>query len=212
MRQFNEDPVKRFVDKDVEEGFSPMNPPDAYTPPATEAVAREDMSEFLHGLMDEHALLRERLDSLEAVLNAIAEQGVTRAADEGLREFFQGFDSTFLAHQQKEERALFPELARRLLESGEHSRGTQVFTGVDLMQNEHLKVVQLVAVVFNLFGLSVRLPDARSRAVVLDLAIAQGRTLVETLRLHMFREDTTIFPLAHTHIDRATLDEMGADA
>lgn len=212
MRRFEEDPVKQFVSTDVEQGLSPMEPPDAYTPPAVDAVAREDMSEFLQDLMDEHVLLCEKLDGLEGVLNDMAEHGVTRAIDDALKGFFAMFDETFFAHQQKEERKLFPELERKLLESGEHSRGAHVLTGIDLMENDHIRVVQLVAVTFNLFGLSVRLPDAHSRTVVLDLAIAQARSLVEMLRLHMFREDTTIFPLAHARIDRATLDAMGAEA
>lgn len=200
-----------MVSKDVENEFSPMDPPDAYRPPSVDAVPRAEMALFLQQLMDDHERLTTHLDAFETVLNQIAENGVTREADEQLRDFFHAFDEEVIRHERNEERELFPLLDRKLRENGEHSPGPDVFTSVDVMQSEHLKVVQLAGVVFNFFGLSVRLPDPASRAVVLDAAIEQGKELVETLRLHMFREDNIIFPLAHRYIDQVALDSMRRD-
>lgn len=208
MKQFSDDPIKRFVEKDVDNELSPMDPPDAFSPPGLDPVPRAEMSPFLQKLMDDHSELTGKLDAFEGVLSAIAENGASKEADAGLRDFFEAFDEQFIRHEQNEERELFPELARMLLERGEHGQGPEPLTSVDLMRNDHLKAIQLAAVVFNFFGLSVRLPDPKSRLIVLDAALEQGKVLVEMLRLHMFREDNIIFPLAHKHIERATLDGM----
>ena len=46
------DPLKRMVEKQSEqEEFSPMDPPDAYSPPGIEAVPYEKMPLFLQKLV-----------------------------------------------------------------------------------------------------------------------------------------------------------------
>jgi len=74
------------------------------------------------------------------------------------------------------------------------------------MEDDHLKAIQLTAVIFNFFGLASRLKDDVSRNLVIDAAIEQSNQLIELLRLHIFREDTILFPLAHKHIDSSELD------
>ena len=88
MHSPQDDPIKRFVDKDVDTEFSPMDPPDAFEPPSVEAVAREEMAEVLQKLMDDHESFTKELDTLEEALGAIAEDGITREVDEKLRNFF----------------------------------------------------------------------------------------------------------------------------
>jgi hemerythrin-like domain-containing protein len=198
----------RNADKNVENEWSPMDPPDAYDPPALENVPREEMAPLVQKLMDDHVAFTNELEAFEELLGSIPDGGINKGVEDGLRRFFSKFDNEFIKHQQQEERELFPELDRRLREKGEHSQGPDIFTSVTMMQDEHLKMIQLAAVVFNFFGLSARLPDPKSRLVTLDVAIEQGKTLVETMRLHIFREDNIVFPLAHKHIDRDTLDKM----
>ena len=77
-----------------------------------------------------------------------------------------------------------------------------------MMEADHVSVLQLASVVFTLFGLSVRLPDKNSRLVVLDMAIEQGKSLVETLKLHVFREEHIVFPLAQKYLSHEELDHM----
>ena len=208
MSRKNDDKITRIVEKGVEGEWSPMNAPDAFDPPSLEDVPREELHPFLQKLMDEHEVFTRELAAFEELLGQITEKGISKEVDEGLRRFFRHFDTEIIKHQHIEEAGLFPELDRRLLESGEHSQGPETFTSVKLMQDEHLKSIQLAAVVFNFFGLAARLPDAASRLVTLDVAIEQGKALVESLRLHMFREDNIMFPLAHRHIDRDTLDQL----
>jgi len=210
--QSNREKITKYVEKGVVDESSPMDPPDAFCPPATVDVRPEDMAPYLQKLIAEHRDFSAAIEAFESILGSIAEKGVTSAANDGLREFFHKFDTAFMEHHKREERCLFPVLQRRLVEEGEHSRGDKTVTGVDVMVDEHLRAIQLAAVAFNLFGLSGRLPDAGSRLVALDAAIEQGKSLVELLRLHIFREDHIIFPLAHQHIDAERLEDMeGAD-
>ena len=202
------DKVTKQQEKDVQDELSPMDPPDGYMPPASEPVPYEDMHPFLQKLIDEHKDLSRELDNFEEILLSIQENGIEKETNSRLRDFFQFFDNHSIPHHQKEEKILFPLLAERLIEKGEHSQGLSPSTAVDMLEDDHIKSVQLAATVFNLFALSGRLPDHDSRLVVLDIAIQQGKSLVELLRLHIFREDSIVFPIAHKHISNHEFDTM----
>ena len=208
------DPVNRKAEKqdDIPE-YSPMDPPDAYAPPSMEEIPYEDMPNFLQNLIDEHKTIQLALDEFEGVLGHLQESGLKsdQGVDESLRKFFNFLDDQIVSHHQKEEKNLFPLLHQRLIEQGEHSSGggETPITAIDMMEDDHIKLMQLAAVTFNLLGLAARLPDLRSRAITLDAGLEQGKTLVELLRLHMFREDTLVFPLAVKHLSIRELDEMG---
>lgn len=192
--------------------ISPMDPPGAYEPPAEGAVPYEEMHAFLRRLVDEHVPFVKALNDFEETLVSIQKNGMSRKAEEGLRDFFVFFDHEFTPHNRREEAALFPALHRALVLKGEHSNGTVPTTAVDMMEDDHVKAVQLAAVVFNFFGLASRLPDPRSALMTLDAAVEQGKALAERLRLHIFREDRIVFPLAHLHLEPDELDRMMAPA
>lgn len=203
------DPLKRKAEKQTEqEEFSPMDPPDAYSPPNLETVPYEDMHPFLQQLMDEHRNCTKELDEFEAALLHIQEKGVDRELNGKLSHFFEFFDEHIVRHNQKEEKVLFPLLQKRLLESGEHGHGPDPVTAVDMLEDDHVKTIQLAAVVFNFFGLVMRLPDANSRLVVLDAALENGKALVEMLRLHIFREDNVVFAQAQRLISEVEFADM----
>jgi len=203
------DPLRRKAEKQTEqEEFSPMDPPDAYSPPNLEAVPYEEMPPFLQQLMDEHQACIKELDDFEATLLHIQEKGLDREVNGKLSQFFEFFDSHIVKHNQKEEKDLFPLLQQKLMESGEHGHGLTPVTAVDMLEDDHVKVIQLAAVVFNFFGLVMRLPDANSRLVVLDAALEQGKVLVEMLRLHVFREDNIVFAQAKQLISAEEFEGM----
>jgi hemerythrin-like domain-containing protein len=207
----NIDPVKRSAEKQSERPeHSPMNPPDAYSPPGIEKIPYEAMPKFLQKLMDDHKAFLTALESLESVLVQLQENGLTpdRDVDDRLRNFFSFLDNEIVSHNLTEEKILFPLLHQRLLEKGEHSQGKLPTTAVDMLEDDHTKVMQLAAVTFNFLGLAARLADARSRAIVLDAALEQGRALIELQRLHMFREDNVVFALAVRHLGTREFDEM----
>ena len=190
------------------EGLSPMDPPDAYAPPSITPVALEDMHPFLRQLMVEHLPFLAEVDAFEDTILSIQKTGYTKAADGQLRHFLNYFDEEFIAHHRREEAALFPLLKLRLLAAGEHGSGDGPRTPVDLMQDEHIKAIQLAAVILNFLGLAFRFPDQQTRLIVLDAALEQAKFLVELLRLHVFREDQVIFPLAQQLIAADELARM----
>ncbi len=77
-----------------------------------------------------------------------------------------------------------------------------------MLEDDHIKMMQLAAVTFNFLGLVSRIPEHTSRAMVLDAAIEQGKALVEHLRLHIFRENNVAFGLAHIYINESEFEEM----
>ena len=208
------DPLRKQAERglDSESGLSPMDPPDAYAPPGVEPVPAAAMHPFLRKFRDEHVPFMEELNAFEEAILEIQKTGYTKESDARLRRFFHYFDHEFIPHSRREEATLFPLLNERLIASGEHGKGEDPATAINVMQDEHAKAMQLAAVVVNFLGLVFRLPDERSGMIVLDAALEQGRNLVELLRLHVFREDNVVFSLAHRLISGAEFDQMQARA
>jgi iron-sulfur cluster repair protein YtfE (RIC family) len=208
------DPLRKQAERgqDSQSGLSPMDPPDAYAPPGAEPVPAADMHPFLRKFRDEHVPFMEELNAFEEAILSIQKTGYTKDSDTRLRHFFHYFDHEFIPHSRREEATLFPLLNERLIASGEHGKGEDPATAIDVMQDEHAKAMQLAAVVVNFLGLVFRLPDERSGMIVLDTALEQGRNLVELLRLHVFREDNVVFSLAHRLISAAEFDAMQSGA
>ena len=205
------DPIKRVVERQNEaEEFSPMDPPDAYAPPAMETIPYEEMPTVIQKFMDEHKVAIKEIEAFEEVLARLQKEGMTRELVEegGAARFFRFLDEKAMLHNLKEERVLFPSLQEKLLESGEHSQGEDRRTSIDMMEDDHVQLIQLGAVTLSLLGLAARLPDPASRALTLDVALEQGKTLVELLRLHIFREDNVVFPAAARLLDNKVLDAM----
>ncbi len=203
--------LTRFVEKEKElEEASPMNPPDAFSPSTVEPVAYEDMTPFLQKLIDEHKVFSEVLNKFESALIDWKKNGwnFNDDIDKGLKELFSFLDKNTPVHNRKEEKELFPLLHKRLLQTGEHSSGEEPKTAVDVMEDEHIKVAQLGALCLNFLGLGSRLEDKKSREIVFELAYDQGKVIVEIMRLHIFREDETLFPLAMKLISKEEFIEM----
>jgi hemerythrin-like domain-containing protein len=195
------DPLKRDSHKGDElSEHSPMDPPDAYDEEFTsvEGIKYEDLTSSLKNMIGEHNELNEHAEKFEKALGDFHDSSYmfTKAINERFNSFFKYFDDHILPHNRKEERHLFPILHKRLIESGEHSPGEDKETAIDLMEDDHVKFIQLASLTFNLLGLASRLPDNNSRAITFDLAYHNGKELIELLRLHIYREDNTIFPLA----------------
>jgi hemerythrin-like domain-containing protein len=210
MSSLNEnDPIHRHAEKDMcDNGFSPMDPPDAYDPPGKVDIAVEDMHPFLQQLVADHVEIKKALSVLEETLIEMKSVGVTKTTNGKLAEFFRVFNEVFIPHDKREEKSLFPLLEAKLIEKGEHSQGAETTTAVDVMEADHIRAIQLASVAFNFFGLASRLVDEGSRNIVLDVAISQSEDLIELLRLHIFREDSIVFPLAEKYVNKADLDRL----
>ena len=206
------DPLGRQPDRgsDIGSGSSPMDPPDAYAPPGLEPVSAAALHPFLGTLRHRHVPMMEALSAFEETILSIQKSGYTRESDARLRQFFHSFDEAFSPRSRRREAALFALLHERLIADGEHSKGEIPTTAIDLMEDDCAKSLQLAAVVLNFLGLVFRLPDEKSRLVVLDAALEEGRNLIELLRLLIFRMDNVVISLAHRLISAAEFDQMQA--
>lgn len=203
------DPLKRLVEKETgKEEFSPMDPPEAFAPPVDDAVPFEDMHPMLQQFVKEHEACVAQIDAFEKTLKSIRENGMDMSYEGELGNFFEFFDTNILNHNRNEERYLFPLLKKRMVETGNHSKGKEHETAVDMLEDDHIKALQLGAVSFNLLALSIRITEPKSRLIVLDAALEQSRELVELLRLHIFREDKIVFGQAQALLTAKELDEL----
>lgn len=175
-----------------------MDPPKEYAPPAIEEYSMEDLAKPLQGLTHEHEEYQKILNVLDNALLELKKNQwrFTPEISEGLKSFFKFYDKKTTIHNNKEEKCLFPLLREKLIESGEHSSSEPLITPVDIMEEEHRQVSQSVSLVFNLLGISSQIPEERSRAIILEHAFNWGQEIVETMKLHIFRENNVLFPLA----------------
>jgi len=205
------DPIKRNAEKGLEsEEHSPMDPPEAYEGTMVDGVSYEQMNALLQNFVDEHKTSIGKIEMFEKALVQFKENGYQLNDDinKAFGDFFQFFDNNLMDHNQREEKQLFPLLHKRLIETGESGEGHQPHTAVDMMEDDHIKFIQLGALSFNLLGLAARLPDERSRIFTYDTAYNNGRELIEMIRLHIYREDNILFPLAHKLIDEEEFTKM----
>jgi len=192
-----------------ENSASPFSPPDAYSASEKEEeIPYEDMHPLLQRLIDEHKAFSEKLTEFEETIQIIESGRVDREIDKRLRDFFAHLDEEIIPHNQDEEKKLFPKISEKMNRDGTHSKGDKNFNVIDVLEDEHVKTIQLSAVTFNMFALFARIPDERSRLMILDVAINQARKLIEMLKLHIYREDTIIFSYAHRNFSFDELENL----
>lgn len=194
----NEDSIIRFVEKENSDELSPMDPPDAYYPPNITTVSYEKLHPFLQELVDEHKTFAKALHVFEESLINWRSNGwiFNHEINAGLKQFFNFFDEKIPTHNQKEEKILFPLLHQKFIETGERNSKDPSYTGISLMEDEHIKIAQAAAIVFNFLGLGSRLPDKHSQEITFEAAFEQGIAIVETMKLHIFREENILFSQA----------------
>lgn len=189
-----------------------MDPPDAYAPPSLDRIDRADWHPFLKRLGEEHEVLSRILDDAEEAILSVATAGFSEQVQHRLIGLCEALDRDFIPHSRREEAALFPLLHQRLIEAGEHSSSESPTTAVSVMLDEHLKVVQLATVVSNYLRLSPCLPDRTSMLILRDAALRHAWILVESLQLHIFREDNIVFPAAQRLLDGSEMDRIAAES
>lgn len=194
----NDDPLQRNVEHGLDEmnGCTPFDPPDVKDKYLS--MDGKELPGIISQLMEEHKFAISNLDLFEGVLIKFRTNNyvMTDEVNNIFSHFFRYFDEHLLSHNEKEDKVLFPILEKKLLESGEHSTAEIPTTAIDVMQDDHVRIIQLGSIVFNVFGLATRIPDPESRIFVNESAYHSARELIELLKLHIFREDATLFPLA----------------
>jgi hemerythrin-like domain-containing protein len=209
-RYKEEDPLKRLVEKESGgEELSPMEPPDISEndlPPAN----FDNYHDCLKQLTSEHQEFGEMLTEFEKAILFFKENGLQKQEEtkEIINRFFAYIDNTVLPHNRKEEKILFYLLNKQLVAKDIYSKNDSSNTVIDIMEDDHSKLIQLSALAFNLLGLAARLPDHDSRLIVLDVAIEQSLAMIELLRLHIYREDHIVFDLAMEHLSEDELSQI----
>ncbi len=205
-----DDYIKRFAEKDSGDDpvYSPMAPPDAYNPPAIDPAPYDQLHPSLQLLMDEHKNTMTKLDEFENTLLEIRKEGISKERSGRLGSFFEFLDDNIVLHNLKEEKVIFPLIHERMIDNGEHSVGPVPETAVDMLEHDHIKTMELATLTFSLMGISSRIKDPVSNALLIDAAIEQGLALAELLRLHIFREDNIVFPLAHKYLTESDFDTI----
>ena len=209
------------VEATMESGLNPMNmsltDSTNYAPPSTiDPVSYEEMPALLQHFMDKHKEIIGEIEQFETGLQRFKESRwvMDEEMAKAFSKFFTYLDTDVLELNRKQEKHLFPLLQERLLEEGEHSSYTKYMseedprTGVEVMEDEHLAFIQLSTLIFNFLGLAQRLPDINSQSIVSDLAYEQGLQVIEMLRLHIQREEQTLFPLACQLINDKEFEQM----
>lgn len=190
-------------------GASPYSPPEAYNPPKVdEQIAYEDLHPLLQKFTDEHKEYDQILGNFEETLAMIESGKVDKEINKRLLEFYTFFDEKVREHNIEEEKTIFPAISKIMNDTGDHSKSGDFFNAIDVLEDEHTKALQLSAVTFNLFALFSRIPDERSRIIILDAAVIQSKELVELLKVHIYREDTIIFNYAQNKLSDEDLTEM----
>lgn len=193
----------------VEGGLSPMDPPSAYEPPAgAEKISYHELHPFLQALEDEHEEAKNEMAVFSDTLKLIKNGKIDKETDKRLRDFFFFLDEVVFPHNLKEEKTLFAPISDYLFEKGESSKGKEPFNAIDILEDDHLTLAQTAAVAFNFFSLFGKLADDKSRALVLDVALQKSDDLIELLRLHIFREESSLIAQAHKIFSKEELDKM----
>ncbi|MBK9282993.1 MAG: hemerythrin domain-containing protein [Sphingobacteriaceae bacterium] len=206
------DPLKRSVEHGLDnmKGATPFDPPSVYDEENKPKIDFESMPDAIKELMNEHKVAIEKLEIFENALVEFKSNGyvLNPSINSALSEFFKFYDNNLLVHNEKEDKVLFPLLNEKLIATGEHSIGENPKTAIDVMEDDHVKFIQLGTLSFNLFGLATRIKDLQSRNFICDTAYDTSREFAELLRLHIYREDYTLFPLAQKLISESEFDEL----
>lgn len=213
LKEINKtDPVKRNVDHGLDnmQGTTPFDPPEAYDEGRKSSIPEDQMPEIIRQLMEEHVIATKQLDDFEKALIDYKTSNFVLSPEINIAfsEFFKYYDNHLMLHNEKEDKVLFPFLETKLMESGEHSVGENPTTAIDVMEDDHVKIIQLGTLAFNFFGLATRLKDPESRMFTCDSGYNSGREMIELLRLHIYREDYTLFPLAFKLISKEEFEAM----
>jgi hemerythrin-like domain-containing protein len=203
------DPLKRNAYKDLDSPEnSPMDPPEAFDEKHNLAIDTDHIHKAIQVLLDEHETVQDLVSKFEDALKSFVENNHewTEEINQAFSNFYSHLDTGLAHHNAKEEKALFNILHKKLKESGEHSDDDIPRTAVNLMEDDHNQFVQLGTLSFNMFGLASRLKDPEDRMFVLNTATQTARELIELIRLHIYREENKVFPLAQQLISDEEFD------
>ena len=197
---------------DMGSDLSPMDPPDTYNPPSRCEVDLNTVHPAIKLLFEEHEELTRYLESFQKTLNGIAkERSFTPKLASEVKEFIHFFEREFHLHNKKEEQLLFRLIDQRLIEKGEcgiDQMTGKPFTGIKVLEDDHLEAVKLATKLFYSFELLMSVNHPQSRSIILSQFLNSGHQLIELVKLHIFREDNIIFGQAVELLSDSEFDQV----
>jgi hypothetical protein len=157
------DPIKRQTEVSANDRgteFSPMSPPEAYNPPSSIKVDYEKCHEAIKHLIDEHQVLKKILTSFESMLKLVkSNSAASYQLKDEINKTLENFKQDFGDHNKKEEKHLFPILASRFLEIGEHSKTKRPITPINVLEDEHTEATQLIHEIQYIWAVVFKIKD-----------------------------------------------------
>lgn len=206
------DPLKKQEEvsaKDRGAGYSPLDPPGAYTPPSSIKVNYEDFHLLFKKFIDEHNQLKNEMNRFEELLKKLHRNfDLIIDLDDEVRNFYLYFNQEFSLHNKKEEKYLFPKLNQRFLEVGEHSKTKIPITPITVLEDEHILATRTAAQAEQTWFLLHEIFDKHAQKTLLVNFIEKSMELLEIVRLHIFREDDIVFSLAQKHLTEDELNQI----
>lgn len=206
------DPIKRQTEVSANDRgteCSPMSPPEAYNPPSSIKVDYEKCHEAIKHLIDEHQVLKKILTSFESMLKLVkANSAASYQLKDEINKTLENFKQDFGDHNKKEEKHLFPILASRFLEIGEHSKTKRPITPINVLENEHTEATQLIHEIQYIWAVVFKIKDPPTLNLFLKDFLIKSFKLIEITRLHIFREDDIVFSLAQKNLSKNELDTI----
>jgi len=206
------DPVKKQGEVSATDrgaSFSPMSPPEAHAPPGAIKIDYHSFHPYLKIFVDEHTALKARMDEFQKILRDLSlGEDISLPTDKKVRSFYKDFHRDFHVHNRREEEVLFPVLRTCFLEIGEHSKTARPITPINVMIDEHQEAFKVATEAVCAWELLAQLFDPPSRTILLKAFIRKSNTLLEMMRLHIYREDDIIFSLAQRHLSQKILDQL----
>jgi hemerythrin-like domain-containing protein len=210
----NVDPIqgqKEVSASDMGSELSPMSPPDAFNPPAQQKIDYDELHPFLKQLVDEHIELKKKIEDLNLALEDFKNKKITSNTFKYAHSFLEFFHQEFVPHNKKEESQLFKLLHQKLLEKGEHSSGENPFTGIQVLEDDHIHAIRLGGIFSHLLNLFAMLNHPESKSILLEDTYRIAFERKELLELHIFREDHIIIGLAQDLLTKEELDKAHSE-
>jgi len=208
------DPVKRqeTINSDALNALSPMGNAEDFKPVKELQLEFGQLHPFFQMLYNEHVELNAKIEKLNQAVSIIAKEHVLSPQSlELIKDFLDFFHNEFVPHNKKEEKLFFPLLHNRLLATQEHSQGKNPFTGVKILEDDHIHALRLGAILSNLVYLVSQINDFKSKNVLVNEIRKTSNELAECLELHIFREDHIVFGLGQKLLTRSELDQIHSE-
>ena len=208
------DPVKAqaIANADDMGGLSPMGDAEDFQPDQDIQFAYDDLHPFFQELFNEHVELTSYVEKLNQAVTLLGKEHVLSPESGNLiKEFLEFFHMEFVPHNKKEESKFFPLLHERLMATEEHSNSANPFTGIKILEDDHIHALRLGAILSNQVYLMGQFKDFKTQSILCNEIKKTANELAEVIELHIFREDHIALGLGQKLLTKEELDMIHSE-